>query len=443
MFPSSFHWGAATSSYQIEGAALEDGRGECIWTRLSHTPGKVRDNHNGDVACDHYHRYAEDIALMQSLSLNAYRFSVSWPRVIPKGTGAANEPGLAFYDRLIDGVLEAGMTPYLTLYHWDLPQALQDRGGWANTDMPKWFADYTDLVTRRYGDRVKHWTTLNEPYVVAFVGHYEGRHAPGIRDLVLAYRVAHHTMLSHGQAVPVIRQNVPDAEVSIVLDIWPSHPQTDTPEDHAAAVRFDGYHNRWFLDPVFKGTYPQDIIDWLGDKLRGVDDLSAISQANVPIDALGINYYTRAKMAHEPTGDFQMRRVLPDDSMVYTQMQWEVYPDGLHETLMRLHREYAPKSLYVAENGSAWEEDAPTGDVLEDPRRVDYLHKHLGAVERAIADGVPMSAYFAWSLMDNFEWAHGYHQRFGIVHVDFETLKRTPKRTALEYRDFIRRVRGG
>lgn len=440
MFPSSFYWGAATSSYQVEGAAREDGRGECIWTRLSHTPGKVRDDHHGDVACDHYHRYAEDVALMQSLALNAYRFSISWPRVIPAGVGASNPAGLDFYDRLIDRLLEAGITPFVTLYHWDLPQALQDKGGWANADMPQWFADYTDLVTRRYGDRVRHWTTLNEPYVVAFVGHYEGRHAPGIRDLVLAYRVAHHTLLSHGQAVPVIRRNVPQADVSIVLDIWPAHPHSDAPQDRAAAARFDGYHNRWFLDPVFKGHYPQDIVEWVGDKLRGVDDPSAVSAACVPLDSLGINYYTRAVMAHEPTGDFQMRRVLPDESMPYTSMQWEVYPDGLHETLTRLHREYGPAALFIAENGSAWDDDAPTGDVLEDARRVDYLHKHLDAMQRAMADGVPTSAYFAWSLLDNFEWAHGYHQRFGIVHVDFETLKRTPKRTALAYRDFIRGV---
>jgi beta-glucosidase len=435
-----FYWGAATSSYQIEGAALEDGRGECIWTRFSHIAGKVRDNQHGDVACDHYHRYAEDVALMAQLGLNAYRFSLSWPRVIPAGTGASNEKGLAFYDRLIDSLLEAGLTPYVTLYHWDLPQALQDRGGWANADMPAWFADYTDLVTRRYGDRVKHWTTLNEPYVVAFVGHYEGRHAPGYTDLTMAYRAAHHLMLAHGQAVPVIRQNVPDADVSIVLDIWPAHPQNpDDPRDSEAATRFDGYHNRWFLDPVFKGTYPADIVEWVGDRLRGIDDMSAISTAAAPIDSLGINYYTRAVMAHEPSGDFQFRRVLPDASMPHTQMLWEVYPDGLHETLMRLHREYAPKAIFIAENGSAWADDAPTGDVLEDPHRVDYLEKHLGAMEQAMTDGVPMSAYFAWSLMDNFEWGHGYSKRFGIVHVDFDTLKRTPKRSALVYGDWIRR----
>jgi len=442
MFPTDFYWGAATSSYQIEGAYNEDGRGECIWTRFSHTAGKVRENQHGDVACDHYHRYAEDIGLMKQIALNAYRFSISWPRVIPKGTGATNEKGLAFYDKLVDSLLESNITPYVTLYHWDLPQALQDRGGWANADMPSWFADYTDLMTRRLGDRVKHWTTLNEPYVVAFVGHYEGRHAPGITDLVTAYRVAHHALISHGRAVPIIRQNVPDADVSIVLDIWPSHPNTDRAEDAAAATRFDGYHNRWFLDPVFKGTYPQDIIDWVGDNLRGIDDLSAIQEAAAPIDSLGINYYTRAVMTHETTGDFQMRRVLPDETMPYTKMKWEVFPQGLHETLMRLHTEYHVPALFIAENGSAWDGDEVQGDLVEDPRRAAYLESHLASVEQAIEDGAPVVGYFAWSLMDNFEWGHGYNQRFGIIHVDFETGKRTLKRTALTYRDHILAVTG-
>jgi beta-glucosidase len=443
-FPANFYWGAATSSYQIEGAAMEDGRGECIWTRFSHTPGKVRDDHTGDIACDHYHRWQEDVALMRDLSLNAYRFSLSWPRVLPKGTGMTNPKGLDFYDRLIDRLLETGLTPYVTLYHWDLPQALQDRGGWANADMPLWFAEYTDLVTRRYGDRVQHWTTLNEPYVVAFVGHYEARHAPGIRDLVMAFRVAHHALLSHGQAVPLIRQNVPNAEVSIVLDIWPAHPHTDTEADRAAATLFDGYHNRWFLDPIFRGAYPQDVVDWAGDKLRGVDDLAAVAQAHVPLDSLGINYYTRAIMTTDatPTNEWGVVRVLPTPPMESTQMNWEVYPDGLRETLVRLHREYGAPALYVAENGSAWDDDAPTDGVLDDPRRVSYLHQHLDAMAQAIGEGVPMTGYFAWSLFDNYEWGHGYHKRFGIVHVDFETQRRTPKRSALAYRDVIRRVRG-
>lgn len=438
MFSKDFYWGAATSSYQIEGAYNEDGRGECIWTRFSHTLGKVSDGTNGDVACDHYHRYGEDVALMQQMGLNAYRFSIAWARIMPEGKGRLNKKGLMFYDKLVDSLLEANITPFITLYHWDLPQALQDQGGWANRDIINYFADYTDAVTRRLGDRVRHWTTFNEPYVVAFVGYYEGRHAPGITDLVTAYRVAHHELLSHAQSVPVIRQNVPQSHVSIVLDVWPTYPQTDDPKDIAAAERFDGYHNRWFLDPIFKGEYPQDIIEWTGDKLRGIDDLSEVQQVNVPLDGVGINYYSRAIMQHVPEGDFQMRRVLPDDTIPHTEMKWEVYPQGLYEVTMRLHKEYHAPAIFVAENGSAWDDPQLDGDILEDPRRVDYLQRHLDSFGKAGLDGAPIMAYFAWSLLDNFEWGFGYTKRFGIIHVDFETGKRTFKRTALVYRDYIK-----
>lgn len=438
MVPREFVWGAATSSYQIEGAALEDGRGECIWTRFSHTPGSVRDNHNGDIAVDHYHRYPEDIALMKQLNLDAYRFSFSWPRILPAGKGAVNAKGLEFYDRLIDALLEANLQPYATLYHWDLPQALQDLGGWVNPEIPGWFADYTEIVVKHFADRVVSWATFNEPYVSAFVGYFEGRHAPGIRDVSQAYAAAHHLLLSHGRAVPIIRQHAPQAEVGIVLDIWPSFPATDSQADIDAAERFDLYHNLWFLEPVFNGHYPQKLVDYLGDHLHRIDDLSAISAAKVDIDFLGINYYTRAIMRHDDAPPFHMVRVLPDPDSLQTTMKWEIYPQGLLDTLTYLHETYHPRALYVTENGSAWPDPATLeGDVLEDTHRVDYLRQHLEILHRAIQAGVPLKGYFAWSLMDNFEWGHGYHQRFGLIHMDYATLKRTIKRSGLVYADHI------
>ncbi|MBZ0310033.1 MAG: beta-glucosidase [Anaerolineae bacterium] len=435
-FPQEFLWGAATSSYQIEGASLEDGRGECIWHRFSHTPGNVTNNEHGDVACDHYHRYQEDVALMKDLGIQAYRFSIAWPRVMPEGIGRVNEPGLDFYNRLVDELLAAGIRPFVTLYHWDLPQALQDKGGWANRDILGWFSDYTALMAKTLGDRVKDWMTINEPFVVSFVGHHQGRHAPGIRHLPTAIKVAHHELLAHGKAVPIIREQVPGASVGIVLDYGPAYPASDSEQDKDAARRWDGYHNRWFLDPIFKGSYPADIVEIYGDMMADLD-VSEISAAAVPTDFVGVNYYTRSVNAWDATQPpLHFRGVLPPN-IETTTMNWEIYPDGLRQSLMRIHQDYAPKAIYIAENGSAFEDAAPTNGVVEDPRRAAYLESHLKAVEQAIAEGAPVTGYFAWSLLDNFEWAFGYEKRFGIVHVDFETLKRTPKRTAYVYRDWI------
>ena len=448
-FGSDFVWGAATASYQIEGAAREDGRGECIWTRFSHNPGNVDKGDTGDVACDHYHRYPQDIELMKALGIDAYRFSVSWPRVLPQGTGTPNQRGLQFYDKLVDALLEAGITPYLTLYHWDLPQALQDKGGWANEDSVHWFRDYAAMMSDKLGDRVKHWTTFNEPWVVAFVGNEEGRHAPGIKDIVTAYRVAHHLLLAHAQAVPVIRENVSDSQVGIVLNLTPVHPNTNTEPDVQAALRLDAYINRWFLDALFKGEYPYDLVAWQGERLRGIDRLDAVSTAKIPLDYVGVNYYTRNVVAHDDTGGVLQLRHVKQSGATYTEMNWEVYPQGLTEILTRLQADYAPAALYITENGSAWdddmvsvtpEEDTETGigPVIEDARRVDYLQRHLAAVDSAIEQGAPVKGYFAWSLMDNFEWGYGYSKRFGLIHVDYETLQRTWKRSALTYRDFIK-----
>lgn len=434
-FPDHFLLGAATSSYQIEGAALEDGRGECIWTRFSHTPGNTHNGDTGDVACDHYHRYRQDVALMADLGLQAYRFSISWPRVIPQGTGATNPAGLDFYDRLVDELLAHGIEPFVTLYHWDLPQALQDRGGWENPDSIGWFRDYAALMAQRLGDRVRHWITHNEPWVVAFVGHYFGRHAPGKHSLAAAYRVAHHVLLSHGAAVPAIRQLAPGVQVGITLDLVDFHPASASPDDVSAARREDGFKNRWFLDAVFKGRYPDDMVSRLGETLEGLD-LAAVQQAAVPIDFLGVNYYSRNVVTASPHGLLNSQAVQMD-GRPHTAMGWEVYPEGLRNVLVRVTREYAPPAIYVTENGAAYDDPLPADGVVEDPLRQAYLAAHCQACVEAIAEGVPLRGYFAWSLMDNFEWAEGYRMRFGLVYVDFATLERIPKRSALYYRDLI------
>lgn len=433
-FPSDFLWGAATASYQIEGAALTNGRGECIWQRFSHTPGNVLNDDNGDVACDHYHRYADDVALMRDLGLRAYRFSTSWPRVIPNGTGPVNPDGLDFYDRLVDELLAADIRPFVTLYHWDLPQALQDRGGWANPDSVKWFADYTALITQRLGDRVNDFITINEPWVVAFLGNWLGVHAPGLHDLRTAYKVAHHLMLAHGAAIPIIRENAPNAQAGITLDLLYAQAATDSEADQAAARREDGFKNRWFLDPVHKGHYPADMVEWLGDTLDGID-LDAVSVAAVETDFLGINYYTRGVFRGSESGLLQSEGIAPENAH-YTGMGWEVYPDGLRELLVRVGEEYSPAKLYVTENGSAYD-DVVLDGVVHDTNRTAYLESHFKAAGEAIERGAPLAGYFVWSLLDNFEWAFGYDKRFGIVYVDYETQQRIPKQSALFYRDFI------
>ncbi|MCZ7546107.1 MAG: GH1 family beta-glucosidase [Anaerolineae bacterium] len=438
IFPDGFLWGAATASYQIEGAWEADGKGESIWDRFSHTPGKVQDGDTGDVACDHYHRYAEDVALMRGLGLKAYRFSISWPRVIPDGKGAVNEAGLDFYDRLVDALVEAGITPYVTLYHWDLPQALQDAGGWCSREVVGHFARYADVVSKRLGDRVKFWATHNEPWVVAKLGHYIGVHAPGITDLSACYQVAHHVLLSHGEAVPVLRANAGGAQVGIVLNLSPVDPASASPANQTAARRHDGYLNRWYLDALFKGTYPDDmsaILDEIGVAVPvQAGDMAKIS---APIDFLGVNYYTRDVVCDDPDGAFPFTSPGPRENAEFTEMGWEVYPEGLYRLLKCVHQDYSPAALYVTENGAAIA-DAPTGDAVHDPRRIAYLRAHFKAIHRAIGEGVPLKGYFVWSLLDNFEWAFGYSKRFGIVYVDYEDgQRRIPKDSAHFYREVI------
>jgi beta-glucosidase len=445
-FPDNFLWGAATSSYQIEGAWDADGKGESIWDRYTHTPGKIDDNSSGDVACDHYHRYADDVALMRDLNFQAYRFSIGWARILPQGRGQVNQKGLDFYSRLVDELLAANIIPFVTLYHWDLPQALQDEGGWLARDTAVAFAQYADVVSRHLGDRVKHWITHNEPWCASMVSYVFGEHAPGHRNWQEALPVSHHLLLSHGWAVPVIRQNCPEAEVGITLNQEWSQPVDRSAGALAAARIYDGFYNRWFLDPLYGRGYPADMVDHYS-RLGHLPQGMAFVQANdlrdiaVPTDFLGLNYYTRKvvqPIAHKqetlPPGP------VPDGAPT-TDMGWEIYPDGLYNILNRLAFDYQVPKIYITENGVSFDDGPDENGRIDDQRRLDYLDAHFRAAHRAIQSGVPLAGYFVWSLLDNFEWARGYLQRFGIVWVDYETLARTPKNSALWYKEVI--VRNG
>jgi len=435
-FPDGFLWGAATAAYQVEGAWDEDGKGPSIWDTFCHTPGKIANGDAGDVACDHYHRVAEDVALMRELGLRAYRFSVSWPRVLPEGTGRVNRAGLDFYSRLVDALLEAGIAPALTLYHWDLPQALQDHGGWGSRETAEAFAAYADVVSEALADRVALWITHNEPAVVAFDGHVFGEHAPGLTDPVLGSRVAHHLLLSHGLAVPALRANGARA-VGIAINVWPVVPASDSPEDVAAADRRWQQEAAWYLDPLFRSAYPEELLGIYGR--HGLappveeGDLDAIA---APIDFLGLNYYSRNVVRFDP-GDELLQASDVDQPGERTEMDWLVAPDGLHELLVRVQREYAPPAVYVTENGAAFADTVSSDGLVHDDRRVTYLREHFLAAARAIDDGVPLRGYFVWSLLDNLEWAEGYSKRFGIVRVDFDTLERTIKDSGRFCRDVI------
>lgn len=435
-FPPGFIWGAATSSYQIEGAWNEDGKGESIWDRFSHTPGKVANGDTGDIACDHYHRWRKDVAWMKELGLNAYRFSVSWARLLPRGRGQVNPAGVDFYSRLVDALLEAGIEPFVTLYHWDLPQALQDGGGWPARATAEAFAEYADLLSRTLGDRVTHWITFNEPYVSAIVGYLEGRHAPGHTDLDEALAAAHHLLLAHGWSIPVIRRNCVRAEVGITLNLSPHTPASPSTADRAAAWQRDGILNRWFLDPIAGRGYPADIVQHYGHAMDFVeaDDLDAIA---VPVDFLGVNYYFRSvvRSSAVPEDENARRTVFLNPNP--TEMGWEVYPAGLHDLLGRLHFDYRFPALYITENGAAYRDRIGDSGQVEDLLRIKYLKEHLMAAAQAIAAGVPLRGYFAWSLMDNFEWAHGYSKRFGLIHVNYPSQRRIPKASAYWYRQVI------
>ena len=440
---SDLRFGVATAAYQIEGAAFEDGRGESIWDRFCRRPGAVANGATGDVACDHYHRWRSDLDLMAALGVESYRFSISWPRVQPEGRGALNAKGIAFYRRLVEGLRERGIEPVATLYHWDLPQARQEAGGWVARDTAQHFAAYAELMATALGDVVTRWITHNEPWVVAFLGHAEGTKAPGIRDWPTALTVSHHLLLSHGLALDALRAHGgPGIEAGITLNLAPARPASRTAEDIAAAGRMDGYMNRWFLDPVLRGRYPADMTALYESRygpLRGPrpGDMETISR---PLDFLGVNYYFPMRARFEPARVPLGVGAAPPTPPT-TAMGWEVDAGGLHELLVRLARDYSPPPVYITENGAAYPDVTNGGGVIEDPERVAYLRQHIEALERAIADGVDVRRYYAWTLMDNFEWEHGYDMRFGLVHVDYATQERTPKRSALWYRDRIARAR--
>lgn len=441
VFPEDFVWGAATSAQQIEGGRNADRRRDSIWDSFAETPGAISDGSNPDVACDHYRRWRDDLGLMKWLGLGGYRFSISWPRVLPEGRGTVNAAGLDFYDALVDALLEADIEPFPTLYHWDLPQSLQTRGGWGERDTAKAFVEYSVAVIQRLGDRVRHWVTHNEPWCAATLGHEEGHHAPGAKDPALALRAAHHLLLSHGWACRALREEQSDLELGIVLIHNPSHAATQSEPDRDAARWFDGFFNRWYLDPLFRGEYPADAVadrvaagHLTDERLPFVveGDMKAIS---TPMDFLGVNYYSRSIMKAGPDGEPADGNETPAEER--TEMGWEVYPDGLFESLDRIHRDYAPPKIFIAENGAAFVDPPAENGRIADPRRIRYLHDHLKAAHRAIEAGIPLAGYFAWSLLDNFEWGFGYEKRFGLFHVDFESQERTAKDSAHWYRELI------
>jgi len=439
-FPADFLWGAATSAYQVEGSPLADGAGASIWHRFSHTPGLVANGENGDVACDHYHRYEADIALMRELGLNAYRFSVSWSRIFPEGKGHINEKGLDFYRRLVDSLRAAGILPLITLYHWDLPAALDDRGGWLNRNIARWFADYASVMFRTLDDRQPMWATLNEPWVVTDGGYLHGPLAPGHRNWFETPIAAHNLLRAHGAAVEAYRA-VGKGRIGIVVNLEPKYPASDSKEDRDALVRADAYMNRQYLDPIFLGSYPKELPPLFGEAWPPLPDID-FDLIRQKIDYLGINYYKRGITKNNPNVMIERAERVNNPRAVYTETDWEVFPQGLTEILVWVSDRYGKLPLYITENGAAFY-DPPTADgTVDDPLRVDYLRQHLRAAREAIRNGVDLRGYCVWSLLDNFEWALGYSKRFGIIHVDFETQKRTLKASAKFYKEVIR-TRGG
>lgn len=436
-FPSDFVWGAATAAYQIEGAWNEDGKSESIWDRFCHTPGRIDNGDTGDVACDHYHRWQEDVRLMKEIGLRAYRFSISWPRVLRDGLGPLNPAGMDFYDRLVDALLEAGIQPWVTLYHWDLPQRLEDEGGWPARSTVDAFCAYADAVSRRLGDRVRHWITFNEPYVSAFVGYEEGRHAPGRRSLGDALAAAHHLLLAHGKSLPVIRANCPDAQVGITLNLAWMEPASPSLADRQAARWKDGRVNRWFLDPLAGRGYPADM---LASYQSGAEWLQPgdLEQIAAPVDFLGVNYYFREIIRSHSVPEEQNLPRTVFSNAERTEMGWEVYPEGLYLLLGRLHFEYRFPAIYITENGAAFKDQVGADGQVDDPQRISYLRRHLQQIQRAIACGAPVRGYFAWSLLDNFEWSFGYARRFGLIYTDYATQRRIPKSSARWYAQVIR-----
>lgn len=429
-FPSHFLWGAATASYQIEGAWNEDGKGESIWDRFSHTPGKIENGDTGDIACDHYHRWREDIALMRQLGLKAYRFSVSWPRILPDGFGRVNQAGLDFYDRLVDALLAANIEPFLTLHHWDLPQAIYEKGGWTNRDNLHSFADYAALVAKRLVDRVRYWATFNEPGVIAWDGYVSGEHAPGEQNPAKARQVAHNLMVAHGLAVQALRGLQPSLQAGIVLNLWMSDAADDDPRSLRNAASNWNRSETTFLHPLFAGCYHPEHIEWAGGlpEAQQPGDMALIAQR---LDFLGVNFYSRA--LYNAQG-----QIAPVPGAEYTEMGWEVCPSALRRLLNKINAEYRLPPLYITENGAAFADEVTPDGKIHDPRRLDYLKQHFLQARLAMQDGVDLRGYFVWSLLDNFEWAHGFSKRFGLIRVDYPTQKRTIKESGWWYAGLIR-----
>ena len=437
-FPATFLWGASTSAYQIEGSPLADGAGPSIWQRFAHSPGRTTNGDTGDIACDHYNRWRSDVTLMKELGLQAYRFSISWSRVLPQGTGRINEKGLAFYEHLVDALLDEGITPNATLFHWDLPAALDDRGGWLNRDVADWFGDYASAVFARLGDRVPMWATLNEPWVVTDGGYLHGALAPGHRNLYEAPIATHNLMRAHGRGVQAYRAESRPGQIGFVVNLEPKDAATDSRADRDAAQRGDAYMNRQYLDPVFLGKYPAEMADIFGDAWPEFsdEDMRLIGQK---IDFLGINYYTRGVVRNDPLALPVRIAYVRQPEHAYTETGWEVHPPSLTRTLTWVTERYGKLPLYITENGAAIYDTPHVIDGrVDDPIRVWYFREHIKAVHDAMEQGADVRGYFAWSLLDNYEWSLGFSKRFGIVHVNYETQERTPKASALFYREVIR-----
>jgi beta-glucosidase len=447
-FPKDFNWGVATSSYQIEGAAFEDGRGESIWDRFCATPGKVANSEDGLTACDHYHRYAEDIQIMKQLGVSTYRFSIAWPRLFPKGDEVREERGFDFYSRLIDELLANGITPMPTLYHWDLPQPLQDKGGWANRDTVGAFAKYAAAAVEAFGDRVQKWLTLNEPWCVTWLGYMNGVHAPGVQNLDHALAAAHHTALAHAEASRAMRAVRSDLKIGLALNMT-NYRLED--ENDASLVELgdlmDAQLNRWWIDAFLNGTYPKVLMDFHEQRLSNIIQPGDLDKLKVQTDFMGVNYYSDSFIGLPRETDKPLieeglfpfpHRMNGSAPAPYTDMGWPVTPQGLEDLLLRIARDWSEiEDIAITENGAAYDEEPDANGVVNDARRVEYLESHLAAAGRAIQKGAPLKSYYAWSLMDNFEWAEGYNKRFGLVHVDFKTLKRTIKNSGKAYSRII------
>lgn len=437
LFPDDWIWGAATSAYQIEGAVQSGGRGPSIWDTFSAIPGKTHQGATGIVAADHFHRVTDDVALMRELGLGAYRFSIAWPRIFPTGGGRPNTEGIDFYRRLVDELTRTGIAPQATLYNWDLPQALQDRGGWLNRDTASRFGEYAYTLASALGDGIHAWTTISEPATAGFLGHCSGEHAPGVRDLRAGLQAAHNLLLAHGEGMTALRSEMrPGDEAGITLNLVPAYPAGDSNADLEAADRYDGFLNRWFLDALYKGAYPDDIARLYGDAMPeiGANDFRLIG---LPMDFLGIDYFTRAVVAYDPASPpLQARQVVPSGAQL-TATGREIYPQGLYDILTRVHHDYAPRKILITENGAAFP-DVVTDGRVDDSAREDFLHEHLLEAHRALQEGVPLAGYSVWSLLDNFEWQHGYAPRFGLIYVDYSTQERIIKRSGHWYAEVTR-----